>query len=281
LAGRLPLPGSADEIAVSEPYLSDLGLPTAKAAEVVGTHVGLADATSAVAAAGTTTRVVTAVIVGVVDEQMGAGSVLAWPSLVTGIFDSEHDAPGVAAGPPPIVSAVVVARQLTSVQSVRSAIAAIGYSTTAPVGLIISVGRYLHVVELVLSGIGIVALLIAALGIANALLAAVRERRREIGVLKAIGARDSDVMRVFLLEAFALGLLGGLVGTILGVVMAEAIDANANAYLHSQGLAGVALSVPWILPAGCIVGGIVVALLAGVLPARWAARLPAREAVES
>ena len=64
-----------------------------------------------------------------------------------------------------------IARQLSEVSSVRAAIAVIGYSSAAPVGLIISVGRYLHVVELVLSGIGIVALLIAALGIANALFA--------------------------------------------------------------------------------------------------------------
>jgi ABC-type antimicrobial peptide transport system permease subunit len=108
----------------------------------------------------------------------------------------------------------------------------------------------------------------------------VRERRREIGVLKAIGARDRDVLRVFLLEAGALGVIGGLAGALVGVAMAAAIAANANAYLRSQGLAPVALSVGWLLPVGCVLGSCVIALLAGALPARRAARLPAREAVD-
>ncbi|HEV8064627.1 MAG TPA: ABC transporter permease [Acidimicrobiales bacterium] len=280
IAGRLPLADSIAEVVVGEQYLTSIGLSSARAAEVVGTHVQLVVDVSGASPA-PTTRLVTVVVVGVVDEQLTAGEIVAWPRVVDGIYAAESPS-GTGSDPaPPIASAVVVAKQLTSVQTVRAAIATIGYSTAAPVGLILSVGRYLHVVELVLSGIGLVALLIAALGIANALLAAVRERRREIGVLKAIGARDSDVMRVWLLEATGLGLAGGVAGTWLGVAMAALIGANANAYLHSQGLAGVALSVPWELPAGSIVGSMTLALVAGSLPARWAARLPAREAVDA
>ncbi|MGH9170093.1 MAG: ABC transporter permease [Acidimicrobiales bacterium] len=279
VAGRLPLASSLAEVVVGEQYLSALGLPTSRAAEVLGSHLQLLARMSGANPAAAA-RVVTVVVVGVVDEQLTAGDVVAWPEVVDHIFGAESS--GADGDPvPPIATAVVVAKQLTSVQAVRTAIASIGYSTTAPVGLIISVGRYLHVVELVLSGIGLVALLIAALGIANALLAAVRERRREIGVLKAIGARDSDVLRVWLLEAGGLGLAGGVVGTWLGVGMAALIGANANAYLHSQGLAGVALSVPWVLPIGSVAGSVLLAVVAGLLPARWAARLPAREAVDA
>ena len=101
-----------------------------------------------------------------------------------------------------------------------------------------SVEKYLHVIEFILTAIGIVALAIAALGIANALLAAVRERRREIGVMKAIGARDKDVMRTFLIEAGFLGLLGGIAGTVIGVVIFIVIGDIANSYLTSQGLRG-------------------------------------------
>ena len=60
--------------------------------------------------------------------------------------------------------------------------------------------------------------MVAALGITNAMLAAVRERRREIGVLKAIGARDRDVYRIFLVEAAVLGFVGGVLGTVAGLV---------------------------------------------------------------
>ena len=144
-----------------------------------------------------------------------------------------------------------------------------------------SVERYLHVIEFILTAIGVVALAIAALGIANALLAAVRERRREIGVMKAIGARDRDVMRTFLVEAGCLGLAGGLVGTALGIVIFFGIGDFANDYLTSQGLRGVPIAIAWDIPVGAIIGATLVSVLAGVIPARRAARLATREAVEA
>lgn len=278
LAGRLPLPGSSTEIVADEQYLAALGITSSRAAEIVGTRVQLATNLAA-NGPGTVTRFESAEIVGVVDQQMTTGDLVAWPQLVRSLYASETPAGGHA--DLPIEGAVVVARQLGEVSSVRASIAAIGYSTAAPVGLILSVGRYLHVVELVLSGIGLVALAIAALGIANALFAAVRERRREIGVLKAIGARDRDVLRIFLFEAGTLGVFGGILGTALGIVIAAGIAANANAYLHSQGLGGVTLSVPLLLPVGGVVGSCLVALVAGALPAHRASRLPAREAVDA
>jgi cell division protein FtsX len=280
LAGRLPTIRSTTEVVVGEAYLDELGITQSRSPEILGSRIELISFAPTFGEE-TMTRYVTVEIVGVVDQQMTAGDVVGWPQLVDGVFAFE-DPPvsGVSAGPP-IEGAVVIANQLTEVSAVRSGIAGIGYSTTAPVGLIISVGRYLHVVELVLSGIGVVALAVAALGIANALFAAVRERRREIGVLKAIGARDSDVLRMFLLEAATLGVLGGLMGTLLGTFMAAAISANANAYLHSQGLGGVSLSIPWLLPVGSVLGSTGVALVAGALPALRASRLPAREAVDA
>ncbi len=277
LAGRLPNTDSPVEIDVGGDYLQRLGLSRSQAGEVVGTRVTLGSVsfTAGVLVA----RQVHLEIVGVVDQQLGPGDILAWSGIVRGIsrFDETVN-PGVVLSP--YEGAVVIAKQLDDVTVVRTQIAGIGYSSAAPVGLIISVGRYLHVVELVLSGIGLVALAIAALGIANALLAAIRERRREIGVLKAIGARDRDVLRIFLVEAVFLGFAGGVVGTALGLLMAAAISANANAYLHSEGLAGVALSLPWWLPVGGVLGSTIVSLVAGTLPAYRAARLPARAAVD-
>jgi putative ABC transport system permease protein len=137
------------------------------------------------------------------------------------------------------------------------------------------------VVEIVLAAIGIIALFIASLGIANALLAAVRERRREIGVLKAIGARDRDVARVFLLEAGALGLIGGILGTGGGWLAALVVSEVVNGYLARQGLAGVQLGFPAVVLFGSIGGAFLLAIGAGTLPARRAAAMPAREAMEA
>ena len=106
-------------------------------------------------------------------------------------------------------------------------------------------------------------------------------RRREIGVMKAIGARDSDIMRTFLVEAATLGLVGGVLGTAVGAAIALTIGGLANHYLQSQGLAGVQLDVPFVLPLGAVAGSTIVAVIAGLIPARRAAHLSAREAVES
>lgn len=156
---------------------------------------------------------------------------------------------------------------------------AVGYSTSAPENLLTSVERYVHVVELVLAAVGIIALVVSTLGIANAMLAAVRERRREIGVLKAIGARDRDVLRLFVIEASVLGLVGGLIGTGLGYLVAQIVAAVVNGYLVSQGLVAVAIEVAPVVMVGTVIGATALATVGGAVPARRAARLPARDAV--
>ena len=130
-----------------------------------------------------------------------------------------------------------------------------------------------------LAGIGVIALAIAALGISNAMLAAVRERRREIGVLKAVGAADRDVRRVFLVEAGTLGFIGGLLGASMGLLIATILASVVNRYLTSQGLQQVHLGVPVALLAAVVVGATVLAIAAGVLPASRAAHMPARQAI--
>src|SRR5207249_4214816 len=144
----------------------------------------------------------------------------------------------------PYSGAFIVADGIDKVTPVRAAVTAIGYSTSAPENLIASVRRYLHVVEIVLGGIGLVALLVATLGITNAMLAAVRERRREIGILKAIGARDRDVQRIFVVEAAATGFVGGAIGTALGWLIALTVAAVVNGYLAGQGLQTVHVRFP-------------------------------------
>ncbi len=161
----------------------------------------------------------------------------------------------------------------------RAEINRVGYSTSAPESLITQVQRYLHVVEIVLAGIGLIGLAIAALGISNAMLAAVRERRHEIGVLKAVGASDRDVRRVFLVEAGTLGFAGGVIGAAVGFGVAQILAGVVNNYLSGQGLETVNLGFPAALLAAVVAGATVLALGAGVLPASRAARLPARQAI--
>ena len=285
LAGRLPEPGSATEVAVDQHWLETRGVAEGDEDTVIGVEVllgavregpgGRRDPLAA--------RWTRAVVVGAVAQEAARGDILAPLPLVLDARawsrGGQRAGDGGAVGEGDYEALFVVARGLNQVDEARQQLAGLGLPSEAPENLIASVLRYLHVVELVLASIGMIALVIAALGIANALLAAVRERRREIGVLKAIGARDRDVRRIFLLEALGLGLGGGLIGTLLGWCIARGVGAVVNDYLSAQGLAGVTVSLPLVVLTAGILGSAVLALLAGSVPAVRAARLPARDAM--
>jgi cell division protein FtsX len=283
-AGRLPDATSTTEVAVTEGFLRRLGLTKNDAERILGTEVEigaprLTSGSERIIFRGRWTRMA---IVGVVAQQVGDGQLLAPIAIATEArrwAASGGDSAAVGVDSSPYSALFVVARSLALVATVRAEITRVGYSTSAPETLIASVQRYLHVVEIVLGGVGLIGLVIAALGIANAMLAAVRERRREIGVLKAIGARDRDVRRIFLLEAATLGCVGGAIGTTAGWLTARALAGVVNGYLRQEGLAGVSLGVPTTVLIGGVIGATLLALVAGTLPAQRAARLPARQAM--
>lgn len=292
VAGHLPAPGSLHEVAVTDAYLRSVGLRSTDADAVVGDEVEFGaprifDLGDGGTIRGRWTR---SRIVAVVAAQGAAGEIVASRQQVqtarqwTAASARPDDARtrrllDQLVGESPYSGLFVVTNGFDSVGTVRAAITRIGFSSSAPESLIASVRRYSTVVEIVLSAIGLIALGIAALGIANAMLAAVRERRREIGVLKAIGARDRDVRRVFLVEAGLLGLAGGLVGTLTGYALARVVGLAVNRYLSGQGLTGVQIGLPLLVIGAGIVGSGVLALVAGTLPAQRAARLPARQAM--
>ena len=282
LAGRLPEADVTTEVALDQRFLERRGVEEGQEAAAVGTEVLLGAVRTGPGGRRDplTARWTRALVVGVVAQEAGRGGVLApLPVVLDARAWAEGGATGKGGTPASYEALFVVARGLNQVDEARQQLTDLGLPNEAPENLIASVLRYLHVVELVLVSIGAIALVIAALGIANALLAAVRERRREIGVLKAIGARDRDVRRIFLMEALALGVGGGLAGTVLGWGIARAVGAVVNDYLSAQGLAGVTVSLPLPVLAGGIAGSAVLALLAGTLPAVRAARLPARDAM--
>ncbi len=116
---------------------------------------------------------------------------------------------------------------------------------------------------LLLGGIASISLLVGGIGIMNIMLVSVRERTREIGIRKAIGARGSDILLQFLVEALVLSLLGGLIGIVLGVAISAAIGTLAGWGFQFSPLT-VVVAVGFSLGVGVIFG---------VWPARQAARL--------
>ena len=160
------------------------------------------------------------------------------------------------------------------IQLVENAIKKMGFNTFSILDATRSVRRFFTVLDLFLGIFGSLALAVASIGIVNTLVMAILERRREIGIMKAIGASDVDVKKLFFAEAGVMGALGGALGVALGWTIGRVINLGTNVYLRSQDLAPEQIwFVPWWLVGSAIAFAIVVSLLSGLYPAARAARL--------
>lgn len=137
------------------------------------------------------------------------------------------------------------------------------YTITNQASLISAVSSITDILGLLLTGIAAISLIVGGIGIMNIMLVSVRERTREIGVRRAIGAKQSDVLTQFLIEAIVLSVAGGIVGLIVGE-LAAVVLAMIGDWQFSIRLDTVALALGFSL---------VVGVLFGVWPARTASRL--------
>ena len=181
---------------------------------------------------------------------------------------------------PGYASLTVRAKGPSQVESLESKIKSLGFATFSLLDATRNLRLFFAVFDLLLGIFGSLALAVATLGIINTLVMAILERRREIGVLKALGAADADVRQLFFFEAGVMGFLGGIFGVGLGWFIGRAVTVGTNIYLNRQNLPPAnVFSVPWWLVLGAIAFGIVASLAAGIYPASRAARLDPVEAL--
>ena len=180
-----------------------------------------------------------------------------------------------AASDKPLYSSVSVrVKNPAQVQIVEDAIKKMGFTTFSILDATRSLRQFFAVLDLFLGIFGSLALAVASIGIVNTLVMAILERRREIGIMKAIGASDIDVQRLFFAEAGAMGLLGGVVGVLLGWTIGQVINVGTNIYLKRQSLPPEHFwAVPWWLVGGAIGFSFIVSLISGLYPASRAAKL--------
>ena len=173
---------------------------------------------------------------------------------------------------PAYASLSVRVKSPSLVDATEKKIKDLGFSAFSLLDASKSLRIFFSVFDLLLGIFGSLALAVATLGIVNTLVMAILERRREIGVLKALGAADGDVKQLFFVEAGVMGLSGGVLGVLLGWLIGQALTFATNVYLKRQDLPGVQISsVPLWLIAGAIGFAILVSLIAGLYPASRAA----------
>jgi putative ABC transport system permease protein len=166
------------------------------------------------------------------------------------------------------------------VQAVEDNIKKMGLGTRSLLDASRNLQRFFAILDAFLGIFGSLALIVASLGIVNTLVMAILERRREIGIMKAIGASDGDVRGLFFAEAATMGALGGILGVVMGWLIGRIINIGTNVYLSRQSLPTETFwAVPWWLVASAIGFGLVVSLVSALYPASRASKLNPVEAL--
>lgn len=173
-------------------------------------------------------------------------------------------------------SVVVEVDDINHVKEVTEAIKSTGLSANSPLRAVEHQQSIYGLIFSAMTVVAFVALLVAAMGITNTMIMSVLERVRQIGIMKAVGARNLHIQAIFLIEGALIGAFGGS----LGVLLAFAVSGPADTWVQSMvqrdmsvELHGSIFAFPWPLLVGVPIFTTVVTTLSAFLPARRAARV--------
>lgn len=138
-----------------------------------------------------------------------------------------------------------------------------------------TISSIIGTIELGLAGVAGISLIVGAIGVTNTMYTAVRERRNEIGIMKAIGATDRDVILIFVIESGFLGFVGGVLGVIIGFALGKVVEFFAA----SSGMMMLQAYVSPELIIFALLFSILIGVFSGALPARAAAKIRPVEAM--
>lgn len=163
---------------------------------------------------------------------------------------------------------------------IRKTVESMGYPTTSVKDTVDQINQIFIVIQWVLGGFGMIALMVAAIGIFNTLTIALLERTHEIGIMKAIGGRNTDVAFVFTAEASMIGFFGGSIGLASGYILGFLINILINFVATSVGgTANPLFYTPLWFASFVVLFAFIISTVAGIMPARRAAKLDPLEAL--
>lgn len=174
---------------------------------------------------------------------------------------------------------IVKVSDVEQVLDITDQITAMGFQAFTPQSFVQGINSFFLVLQFIFGGVGAIALLVAAIGIANTMTMSILERTREIGLMKAVGATNRDVLTIFLGEAAGIGFIGGLGGVLIGWLAGQGINVLATVFLANQAsqTGGVPPSItvytPFWLPVFALIFSTIVGMLSGLYPALRAANM--------
>lgn len=141
-----------------------------------------------------------------------------------------------------------------------------------------AVGNIISMVEALFVGIASISLLVGGIGIMNTMYASVLEKTKDIGIMKAVGARNGNILRIFLFQSGLLGLAGGILGVIVGLSLSKGAEYVVQEF---YGLDMLSVAVTPEIVIGALLFSFIVGTISGVLPAKRAANLDPVEALRN
>lgn len=189
----------------------------------------------------------------------------------------------------PYGSVLVKVWDITQVETVESNIKSMGYSTESMESIRKPMEKEAQQKQMMLGGLGAISLFVAALGITNTMIMSISERTREIGIMKALGCYVTDIRVMFLSEAGAIGLIGGVIGCVISFIASVVINLVSlgfslenllPAIVGDEGISRVSVIPPWLL-LFAVAFSVLIGLGSGYYPANKAVAIPALEAIKS
>jgi putative ABC transport system permease protein len=152
-------------------------------------------------------------------------------------------------------------------------------TATTMTSILKTVQSIIGILQLVLVAIASIALVVASIGIMNTMLTSVMERTREIGIMKAIGATNLDIMSIFIIEGMLVSSIGGIIGIILGVFGSQGLTLILNSFMSMGGSSSLTPIITLMSVVLAVSVSIIVGVLSSLYPAWKAARMSPIEAV--